>query len=297
MRLYGGTERIVQWLAQELIKLGHEVTLVARAGSDLPGVRCIAAETRDEALQRIPDDVDLCHFHAWPPPDEFARKPWVFTLHGNLAPGEKAPLRTIGISADHAKRHGLKAFIYNGIDPAEFIYRGEKKDQLLFFSKVRRRVKGARRALALARAARQNLVVAGGYRADLLKVGGLFDSFHPSIRFVGEVGGIAKAELFANAKALLFPIDWEEPFGLVIIEALMSGTPVVATPRGSVPELVPRSVGAIFSLDLEFADALAHAATCRPADCRQWAMEHFSAEVCARNHVTLYERLADGALF
>jgi glycosyltransferase involved in cell wall biosynthesis len=288
--LYGGIERVVQWLAQDLSAMGHEVLLVARTGSALPGVRCIPADSAQEALQRLPA-ADVYHFHGWPPPDDFAR-PWLYTLHGNEP--QRQPAHTIGISADHARRHGLRTFVHNGVDPGEFVFRQEKQDHLLFFSKVRRRVKGAPRALRLARAHHQRLVVAGGYRFDLLKVGGFWESLHPTISFVGEVGGARKAQLFADARALLFPIAWDEPFGLVMVEALLSGTPVIATPRGSVPELVTPQVGALFEEDAEFGAALEHVRGCRPQDCRDWAMERFSSRVCARNHLALYERILDG---
>jgi glycosyltransferase involved in cell wall biosynthesis len=129
---------------------------------------------------------------------------------------------------------------------------------------------------------------------DLLKVGGLMDSLRPGVHFVGEVGGVGKAACFADAKALLFPIDWEEPFGLVMIEALMSGTPVIATPRGSVPELINDKVGALFDRDEDFAEALAHACACKPADCRAWALANFSSKVCAENYFKLYQRVVSG---
>ena len=293
VRLYGGTERIVQWLAEEFLALGHQVTLVALAGSHLPGVRCIPVAGPREAVQAIPANADICHFHAWPPSGEWPGN-WLFTLHGNAAPGEVLPARTVCISADHARRHGVPVFIHNGVNARELVFRADKQDHLLFFSKVRRRVKGAARALRLARAHGQRLAVAGGTRLDLLKTGGLRDSLHPSIRFHGEVGGAAKAQLFADAKALLFPIAWDEPFGLVLVEALLSGTPVIATPRGSVPEIISPDVGALFTEDSEFADALAHAARCDPQRCREWALERFSARRCALNHIQLYERILGG---
>lgn len=290
---YGGTERIVQWLATEFVRMNHQVTLVGPPGCELPGVTCIAATDAQAAQQAIPDNVDVVHFHAWEPQTSF-RKPWIYTLHGNSTTPELLPAHTVCISANHAKRHGLDVFVYNGIDPDEFVFQENKKDHLLFFSKVRRRVKGARRALSLAKAHNQPLVVAGGYRLDLLKVGGLIDSLRPGVHFLGEIGGREKANCFAEAKALLFPIDWEEPFGLVMIEALMSGTPVVATPRGSVPELVNDRVGALFERDDEFADALAHALSCQPRDCRAWAIEYFSSRVCAENYFKLYQRVLNG---
>ena len=293
VKKYGGTERIVQWLATEFVRSGHQVTLVGLPGCDLPGVTCLAAVNAQEAQQLVPDSVDIVHFHAWEPQQTF-RKPWIYTLHGNSDDPQGLPRNTVCISADHARRHGRTVFVYNGIDPDEFQFQKHKEDHLLFFSKVRRRVKGVRRALRLAKQQSQSLVVAGGYRLDLLKVGGLIDSLRPSVRFVGEIGGIEKAACFANAKALLFPIDWEEPFGLVMIEALMSGTPVIATPRGSVPELINDKVGALFERDEDFAAALRHASVCKPEDCRAWAVEHFSSKVCAESYAQLYQRVIDG---
>lgn len=292
---YGGTERIVQWLATEFVRANHQVTLIGLPGCELPGVTCISATHAREAQEAVPDDVDIVHFHAWEPQHTF-HKPWIYTLHGNSTTPETLPKNTVCISADHAKRHGRTIFVYNGIDPDEFIFQEHKKDHLLFFSKVRRRVKGARRALKLAKAQHESLVVAGGYRLDLLKVGGLMDSLRPGVHFIGEVGGHEKAVCFADAKALLFPIDWEEPFGLVMIEALMSGTPVIATPRGSVPELINDKVGALFEDDEDFAAALAHATACQPEDCRAWAVANFSSKVCADNYLKLYQGVVSGSV-
>lgn len=293
---YGGTERIVQWLAEEFVKRGHKVCLVGWPGSNLPGVTCLAATSADEARRAIPRDVDIVHFHSWEPLDDYDR-PWVYTLHGNTKTPDQLPQNTVCLSADHARRHGQKVFVYNGVDPDEFVFQDKKTDHLLFFSKVRRRVKGARRALRLAKSHNQAMVVAGGFRFDLLKVGGLLDSLRPGVSFRGELGGTEKALVFAQAKALLFPIDWEEPFGLVVVESLMSGTPVIATRRGSLPELINDKVGAFFETDEQFSAALSQAQSCRPSDCRDWAMAHFSSAICAQNYLRLYEQVIQDQAF
>ncbi|NTU58011.1 MAG: glycosyltransferase family 4 protein [Chlorobiaceae bacterium] len=290
---YGGTERIVVWLLLEYLKMGHAVVLVAPTGTSIPGVTCVPADSREQALMAIPRDVDIVHFHGWPPPSDFAM-PWLFTLHGNEPDSSRIPANTVCISANHAQRHGRSLFVYNGINPDEFIYREQKKDYLLFFSLVRRPVKGAARAIRLARRYSMPTVFAGGSRIDLIKAGGLSESFHPMVKFVGKKGGLEKAELFSNAKALLFPISWEEPFGLVLIESLLSGTPVVATPRGSVPELINSDVGALFTDDDMFPDALEKALSCSPKHCREWAMTYYSSSVCASNYLNLYERILSG---
>ena len=290
---YGGTERVVEWLAREFCNMGHTVALVAPTGTFLQGVRLIPADTYEQALRAIPRDADIVHFHSWPPPSDF-ELPWLYTLHGNTDDVSQLPKNTVFISANHAERHQGKLFVYNGVNPEEFVFREQKTDYLLFLALIRRKVKGAERAIKLARRYGMSTVFAGGSRLDLIKAGGLWDSFHPLITFVGKVSGKEKAEYFANAKAFLFPIDWEEPFGLVLIESLLSGTPVVATPRGSVPELVTSDVGALFTDDDMFPDALEKALSCSPQHCRDWAMTHYSSVVCASNYVVLYERLVSG---
>ncbi|ABB24655.1 glycosyltransferase [Pelodictyon luteolum] len=289
---YGGTERLIAWLIGEYLKLGHRVSVVAPTGTALPGVECIPADTHEDALQVIPKSADIVHFHSWGPPPDFDR-PWIYTLHG-VAEGAVLPKNTVCISRSHARQHNVKVVVYNGVNPDEFHFRDRKQDYLLFFSLIRRRAKGAERAIRLARRYGHRTIFAGGTRLDLIKGGGLLESFHPGLKFVGKVAGEEKAELFSNAKALLFPISWEEPFGLVLVESLLSGTPVVATPRGAVPELVPPEVGALFTTDEEFPDALERAMACRPLDCREWAMANFSSAVCAGNYLTLYERLLGG---
>jgi glycosyltransferase involved in cell wall biosynthesis len=290
---YGGTERVVEWLVMEFVKMGHDIVLVALTGTSIPEVTCIAADSHQEALLAIPCDVDIVHFHAWPPKSDFAL-PWLYTLHGNAQDISLLPKNTVFISRNHRERHQGKVFVYNGVNPAEFVFREQKKDYLLFLSLIRRKDKGAARAMKLARRYGVQTVFAGGTRMDLLKSGGFMESFHPMLHFVGKVSGSAKAEYFANAKALLFPINWEEPFGLVLIESLMSGTPVIATPRGAVPELITSDVGALFTDDDLFGDALERALGCSPKVCRDWAVTHFSSSVCAANYFTLYERILSG---
>ena len=290
---YGGTERVVEWLVMEFLKMGHTIVLVAPTGTSIQGVTCIAADSHEEALLAIPGNVDIVHFHARPPESDFAL-PWLYTLHGNAQDISLLPKNTVFISRNHAERHQGRLFVYNGVNPAEFVFREQKKDYLLFLSLIRRKDKGAARAMKLARRYGMEAVFAGGTRLDLLKSGGFLDSFHPMLHFVGKVAGPEKAEYFANAKALLFPINWDEPFGLVLIESLMSGTPVIATPRGAVPELITPDVGALFTDDDMFGDALERALSCSPKVCRDWAVTNFSSSVCAANYFTLYERILSG---
>jgi glycosyltransferase involved in cell wall biosynthesis len=220
--------------------------------------------------------------------------PYLITVQGNSA-SELAPdPHKVFVSADHAKRAGSQAFVYNGVDPDEFIFRERKDDYFLFLSKVSRRVKGVDVALRLARRLGFRLVVAGGSRVGLRKTGGLWDSLRAGVHFCGEVGGQKKAELIAGARALLFPIRWDEPFGIVVAEALISGTPVITTPVGAMPELVTPDVGFLCRDEREMADAIRHVGDIAPGACRRRALEHFTSMVCAEKYLRYYERLRAG---
>jgi Glycosyltransferase len=185
-----------------------------------------------------------------------------------------------------------KIFVYNGLDPNSYQV-GAPQNYILFFSKIRRRVKGARRAIKLSNQYDFNLKLGGGSRVDLLKVGGFWDSWSRRIEFKGELGGGKKVQLFSHAKALLFPISWEEPFGLVLIEALLSGVPVIATPRGSVPEIINQNVGSFLFQDSDFSEVLGQVEQIDRAGCRQYAVEHFSAAKMTSNYLSLYQRIVE----
>ncbi len=289
--LYGGSERVVHWQAKAQSALGHRVTLVAAPGSSCPGAHVIEARGGDFGAL-LPPDVDVIHLHGLG--SITAKAPYAVTTQGN-SPAELEPTRyKIYVSRNHAERGGGRAFVYNGVDPEEFVYRERKDDYLLFLSKVSRKVKGIDTALRLARRLGCRLVVAGGTRWSLRKTGGLWDSLRGDVHFVGEVGGREKADLIANARALLFPIRWDEPFGIVVAEALISGTPVITTPRGSMPELVTEDVGFLCDDEEQMATAIRRLGEISPAACRQRALTHFTAEVCARKYVEYYERIVAG---
>jgi glycosyltransferase involved in cell wall biosynthesis len=210
----------------------------------------------------------------------------VFTLHGNLRPGRASRPNTIFLSADHASRHGGKAFVYNGVDPSEFIFRPVKGDYDLFLGRLHS-VKGYRWAMAGAKRSGRRLLVAGGWRLSLRR----------NLRFVGAVDGERKADLLASAACLWMPALWDEPFGLTLVEAMMSGTPVLGTRRGALPEVVTDDVGAL-------GDTLDELITLRstierrdPGVCRARAERWFSHTRMAEEYVRMYQHyLASGNL-
>lgn len=291
VRGYGGTQRVVVWLARALAELGHGVTVVAARGTRLPGLRVREAPARAfrrlygdseyDADELVPQDAQVVHFQA--PIAARVPKPNLVTIHGNGPPGLYPP-NAVFVSRDHMTRLDGRHFVYNGVDPSEYRFGAEKSDYYLFLGKAKWRVKGAGAAERIARRAEIRLVVAGGRRLRWSR----------KVRWVGTVDGGRKAELLAAARALLFPIQWEEPFGLVVAEAWMSGTPVLAAPRGSMRELVRPQVGRLCATEEEFVEAVGAIErgelTYDPRDCRAYAEERFSHLRMARDYLALYEQ-------
>jgi glycosyltransferase involved in cell wall biosynthesis len=283
---YGGAQRIVVWLAQALAELGHEVTLLAGPGSRVPGVRVVEVEANEvrrpgfDVRRYVDRPLDVMHYHGLVehPPNV----PFVATLHGNLGAGQSAPPYVICVSENHARRHGTDAFVHNGVRLDEYEFRERKADFDLFLARLHS-VKGWRVAVLAAKAERFRLVVAGGWRP----------SFSRWVRFVGEVGGAEKRQLLAAARCLWMPVQWDDPCPVNVLEALASGTPVLATPRGSLPELVGPDGGGI-AADLDGLLGLRRRlAEFDPRACRRRAEHYFSHLRMARDYVRMYEGLLE----
>jgi Glycosyl transferases group 1 len=288
---YGGVPRVVSWLAKAQAEQGDRVTIMGPPGTQCPGATIIElppgkADYSPYIAPALPPDADILHLHHLPtvePPI-----PWVLTSQGN-SPGELQPMpNKIFVSGDHARRAGASKFVYNGIDAGEFIYRERKDDYLLFLSKVSRRSKGVDVALRLARQLGFRLLVAGGTRFSLRKTGGFMDSLLGQVHFCGEVSGRRKAELIAGARALIFPIRWEEPFGLVVTEALVSGTPVITAPLGAMREIVTPDVGFLCTAYDEMVTAIGRIGEIDPAACRRRVLEQFTNQQSAEKYRSYY---------
>jgi glycosyltransferase involved in cell wall biosynthesis len=274
-RTYGGTELIVHLLTEELVARGHDVTLFAtgdsstsatlRSVAPVPmryGETSEAGLTHAEYLQLANAQAaflaaadgafDLIANHAGVEGMVLAatsRTPVVSTMHNPFVPATQPiwdayPWFHHAVSATSASTfpsRGALAPIHHGIDVASFTF-SERPDggYLLFLGRFSK-AKGADRAIEAARRSGRDLVLAG--KVDVADAGHFRTTIEPlldgdRIRYVGEVDGEAKRDLLAGADALLFPIEWDEPFGLVMVEALSSGTPVIGFRRASVPEVV-----------------------------------------------------------
>jgi glycosyltransferase involved in cell wall biosynthesis len=279
VKKYGGTERIVTWLSDSLAKKGHKVYIVAPRGSSSASGTVIELPNPKSDTVALPSDVDLVHNHSEHRLN--VALPAMSTFHWIPAGRYDFQPNTVFVSATHARILGKTEFVHNGLDPAEFIYKEDKDDYFLFISRVSRSSKGVDRAVALAKRMGLKLIIAGGYKFVWSR----------KIRCVGMVGGVEKAELLANAKAVLFPINWPEPFGLVQIESLVSGTPVIGAPYGAVPEIITPDVGFICKDSDEMEKAVERIGEISPAACRARVLQHFTADIMADKYLRYYERL------
>lgn len=282
---YGGAERVAVALVRGLVALGHRVTLLAPPGTKVPEATLVpvpAAKLRDGATDLsgfVPADSDIVHAHF---PMKPIRQPWVWTLHGTTPAGVTRPANTIYLSADHAARHGSASFVYNGLDPVDLTYRETKDDYDLFLGRLHSS-KGWQLAVQGAKIAGRSLVVAGGWRPSLTR----------GLRFAGEVKGKERTDLLAGARLLWMPAQWDEPFGLTLIEALFSGTPVLGTPRGALPEVLSAEVAETGTTVEELVARLPAMAAKAPADCRARAERWFSHTVMAAEYVRFYQQFLE----
>jgi glycosyltransferase involved in cell wall biosynthesis len=321
---YGGTERVVSYLTEELVRQGHDVTLFA-SGDSVTSARLVPACPRSLRLDRAcidqmahhmlllelvfkeAADFDLVHFHI----DylHFAlsrRQPirHVTTLHGRLDLPDLVPLyREFSdvplVSISGSQREPLpwvnwQGTVYHGLPDDLFHFREERGQYLAFLGRIAPE-KRVDRAIEVAKQIGMPIKIA----AKIDKVDQLyFDEVisplldHPLVEYVGEVGGPDKDEFLGNAYALLFPIDWPEPFGLVMIEAMACGTPVVAYRRGSVPEVLDHGVTGFIVEGIDDASAaLEKVETLSRRRCREVFEERFSAARMAADYLEVYRRL------
>ena len=293
VRRYGGTERVIVWLARGLRELGHDPLILAREGTRLgelpvhelsPSTIRRMAQVSDFRLDpSIPDGIDVIHFHSATAGS--LELPHLTTIHGNARPG-RFGADHVFVSRDHMVRMWGRHFVHNGIDPADYEFRTNKSTNLLFLGLASRRVKGVDRAIRIARKADRRLCIAGGWRPSLDR----------RIHWAGMVDNERKRELLSEACALLNPIRWLEPFGLVVVEALVSGTPVIASPLGAMNELVTPQVGALCGDDASFLESIERIGEWSPDACRQRVLDHFTHTIMAQNYLRLYERAIDGTL-
>ncbi|MBU0672228.1 MAG: glycosyltransferase family 4 protein [Candidatus Margulisbacteria bacterium] len=318
---YGGAELVISLLTESLVKRGHEVTLYASGdsktgarlkpfykkalgyGNDSPEL-CLA--NANFAFQDA-DPFDVIHNHMGfygLPFAKYARPPVVTTLHNDIVNQNEAFFEYyknvcsfVAVSQNQCKRmSGLNVveYIHNSIDVDSFQFCGKKDDYLLFLGNISRN-KGADVAVKTALALKRKLFLVGKIEAAHRS---FFDHEikpfidNKQIIFEPLADTQRKQALYASAACLLFPIDWEEPFGLVMLESLACGTPVVAFNRGSVPEIIVNGKNgfAVNSFE-ELLQAIRDVGKIRPQDCRKHVEALFNVDRMTDQYERLYEKL------
>jgi glycosyltransferase involved in cell wall biosynthesis len=327
-KLYGGTERVVSFLTEELVRQGHEVTLFA-SGDSQTSARLVAAcpkalwhdKSCKEALphhlrqmELVFQDAsrfDVIHFHGDYVHFPFLRRdPWpnITTLHGALTGRdtqcffeEYAEMPLVSISNNQRRPlawANWQATIFHGLPRDTHTFRPCAGSYLAFLGRMSPE-KGLERAIAIAQQAGMKLKVAAKIypeEHDYFErtIEPLLRESRSWVEFVGEVGGADKDEFLGNASALLFPIDWPEPFGLVMIEAMACGTPVIAWPNGSVPEVIDDGVTGFIVDSLNDATrAVARVGSLSRLACRNMFEVRFDSRRMVRDYLDLYRRLVE----
>jgi len=327
-KLYGGTERVIAWLTEELVALGHDVTLFASGDSHTsarleaiwPRALRLDTSVRDpmglhmamlEQVRRQSDQFDVLHFHLdYYPFSLFSRQttPFITTLHGRLDLPEHQPVFTTFssmpvISISNSQRRpvpqaGWVKTIYHGL-PADLLTPKPVRPSYLAFLGRISPEKSVDRAIRIAERCGLPIKIAAKIdRADR-------DYFEEQIRplmslpfveYLGEINDAQKPEFLSGAIALLVSIDWPEPFGLVMIEAMACGTPVIAFNRGSVPDIVEDGLtGFIVEDETSAVGAVGQLSTLSRERVRARFEERFTARRMANEYLAVYRQLAEAA--
>jgi len=325
-RLYGGTERVVSWLVEELVQQGYEVTLfasadsctgaklvpVVRKGLRLAGIRDHTASTLVmlEEVRRRAEEFDIIHFHV-----DLLQFPLfqglfpkcVTTLHGRLDMPDVHPIYRAfpgmpHISISDEQRRPMPpvnwiSTIPHGLPAGLYPFSRDAGGYLAFLGRLSPE-KRPDRAIEIAKRSGMRLKIAA--KLDPVdreyfsrEIEPLLD--HPLIEFIGEIEDAKKSEFLGGATALLFPIDWPEPFGLVMIEAMAAGTPVIAWGQGSVPEVIDNGASGIIVSSVEEAvEAVQHSRRMDRSVVRSSFDRRFTASRMAADYIDAFETLLHG---
>jgi glycosyltransferase involved in cell wall biosynthesis len=325
-KCYGGTERVVSYLTEELVRPGHQVTLFASADSvtkahlvpvcgrslrtDKYCVDHFAHQVLmlERVFQRAPE-FDIIHFHTDYMHFPLSRRcpiTHVTTLHGRLDIPDLVPLfrefQDMPVSSiSNAQRAPLpwaswQATVYHGVPAEMYLLREQPGSYLAFLGRVSPE-KRVDRAIAIAKRVQMPLKIAA--KVDCVDKD-YFESViapllcDPLVEFVGEIGETEKDEFLGDAYALVFPIDWPEPFGLVMIEAMACGTPVIAYPGGAVPEVIEHGhTGFIVERLRDAVEAVRRIPQLSRRRCREVFEKRFTATRMAHDYVALFEDLIE----
>jgi glycosyltransferase involved in cell wall biosynthesis len=288
---YGGIERILFWHMTELARMGHKVILIGNSKSKVSeyGIELIPVlgNFSLEWIKYIPADADIIHLsYNYRVPGKI---PTIITVHGNGQVGEIFDKNAVFVSKKHAEIHGSDQYIHNAIDFKEYPYVPKIKrewNSFLFLAKASWSVKNLRAAVKAARSTRKHLHVAGGRWFGISR----FVHNH------GIVGGEEKMKIMRSCDFMTFPVRWHEPFGIAVIEAMSQGLPVIGSPYGSLPELIPAEAGFIVKNQTELENFIKNDQSKKfnPDVIRKYVEKNFNITKHAESYLALYEKVISG---
>ena len=290
---YAGVERIVSYLSQGLVELGHEVFLKCNPGSTHRFAKVITS------LDQLPSSIDVVHFHRFSEIYELQERKlaWAFTHHGvnddsviiKKVPGIR--MNTIFVSRRHAEMHNSDKFVLNGLDSHDYPPENMKEDYYFWVGALSwGERKGLFTTLRIAKETGIRLKIAGPGPENLEAVIQASKEC-PNIEYLGVVDGKQKLELLGRAKALIFPINWEDPCPLVPIEAMFCGTPVITKNIGAMSELIDADTGIFCEQYEDILEALNRIHKFDPGTIRQKAIDKFNHIRCASSYLEMYKRI------
>ena len=319
-RHYGPWEQVASNVAEGLTDLGIEVTLFATGDSITAGkldavIDIGYEEDRNQDakvveclhishLMEKSADFDIIHNHFDFLPLTYSRlikTPMLTTIHGFSSPqiipvykkyNETSSYVSIS-NSDRSQELDYVATVYNGLRTSDFIYQNEPDDYLLFLGRIHPD-KGTAEAITIAQKSMNRLVIAGIIQDQNYFDEKVLPHLNEKIQFVGHVGPKHRNELLGNAAALLHPINFHEPFGLSVAEAMLCGTPVIAFDKGSMPELIlPGKTGFLVNNVDGAVEALQQLVSIHRMDCHLWAKRQFSQEKMVQDYLAAYQLIID----
>ncbi|NIK77614.1 glycosyltransferase involved in cell wall biosynthesis [Paenibacillus castaneae] len=296
---YGGTQREVYYLTKELVRRGHKVFLFAKKGSRSGATKTFEYTTNNPKQQlafirkNMPGKVDIIHDHYGIVAKANPPIPTIRSSHSKGVTGVQIP---VYVSKSILRKYGKSRgyYVYNGIRVEDYIFRKKKDGYLLFLGRIIEQ-KGVHLAIEVAKKTGKNLIIAGNIQDMNYFNSKIKPHLNKQIRYVGPVGGKRKLNLLANASCVLFTSTWDEPFGLVLIEALASGTPVLGFKKGAVPEVLKGMPQLLCRNTKEMIAKIKTRKNFPSANrCRQYVKANFSDRVLTNRFLQLYRKIIKG---